>query len=283
MSRESNRISASGFAVSLFGIRRTAMLALDMNKSWWAVVCCLVITGISVNAQGDYPPARDPYVNDYAGVMDPQHIREIRTMLTDLNEEADIQATVLTVNSIKEYQTDDETIESFATHLFNSWGIGDRATNNGVLILVAVKDRKVRIELGSGYGSQYNAPMKDVIDEYMLPAFRSNEYGRGIHQGAQAVISRLTGVWPGGEEKTTSSAPGWSLAGAIPAVMAIGIFCIFTAYMIRAWKRDIAEGGSGDIYSLYDRDDSDDSSSSSGTSGSFGGGGSSGGGAGGSW
>jgi len=254
-----------------------------VRKKRWAVVCWLVFIGTAVNAQGGYPPAHDPYVNDYAGVIDQQHVRDIRTMLTDLKEDADIQATVLTVNSINDLQTGDETIVSFATNLFNSWGIGDRVTNKGVLILVAVKDREVRIELGTGYGSQYNAAMKDVIDEYMLPAFKNSEYGSGIYQGTRAMIAGLTGVWPGGEDKATASTFVGRLAGAIPAIIAIGFLCIFTVYIIVARRRDRAEGGSGDIYSFYERDDSDDSSSSSGSSSSFGGGSSSGGGASGSW
>lgn len=71
-----------------------------------------------------------------------------------------IEAVVVTINSIGDYQTGDATIEAFATNLFNTWGIGHKKENNGVLILVAVKDRKARIELGKGYGREYDSAMK---------------------------------------------------------------------------------------------------------------------------
>jgi uncharacterized protein len=102
----------------------------------------------------------------------------------------------VTIDSISDYHTGDETIESFATHLFNTWGIGDSQRNDGVLILIAVKDRKVRIEVGSGYGSTQDANMQEVINEYMLPFFKRNDYSQGIYQGARAVVGTLTGIWP---------------------------------------------------------------------------------------
>jgi uncharacterized membrane protein YgcG len=60
-------------------------------------------------------------------------------------------------------------IESFATNLFNTWGIGDREKSNGFMILVAVHDRRVRIELGSGYSGEMDQVMQRVMNEDMLP------------------------------------------------------------------------------------------------------------------
>src|SRR5262245_42161760 len=116
----------------------------------------------------------------------------MRTELAELRDDAGVQAVVVTIRSIHGYGTGDQTIESFATNLFNKWGIGDRGRNDGVLILVAVKDRKVRIELGSGYGGGYNAQMQGVIDRQMLSHFKDKNYSLGILEGTDSVVQILS-------------------------------------------------------------------------------------------
>ncbi|MBI5957806.1 MAG: TPM domain-containing protein [Chloroflexi bacterium] len=156
----------------------------------------LLSGGLIASAQGGYPERQDFYVNDYAGVMTVESVAQITALLTDLEQQHGIESTVLTVDSIHDYGTSDTTIESFATNLFNTWGIGDATLNNGVLILVAVADREVRIEVGEGYGDTMNDPMAYVINEFMLSSFRRGDYSMGIYQGTRAVIQSLTGVWP---------------------------------------------------------------------------------------
>ncbi len=157
----------------------------------------VIVWGSAVSwAQSGYPSPDDLYINDYAGVISSSDSATIRTLLSDLKTEHDIEATVLTIQSIHDYDTGDVTIESFATNLFNTWGIGSIERNDGVLILVAVQDRRVRIEVGSGYGESLDEEMGYVINEFMLSSFRRNEYSQGITNGVRAVIHSLTGIWP---------------------------------------------------------------------------------------
>jgi uncharacterized protein len=144
------------------------------------------------------------YVNDYAGVISAEDAASIHALFSDLRRDTGIEATVLTVNSIHDYDTGDASIESFATNLFNTWGIGDQEKNNGVLILVAVRDRQVRIELGSGYKDAYNTSMQDIIQEQMLPLFKKEQYSRGIYNGAQAIANVLTGPAPTSKDQSVS-------------------------------------------------------------------------------
>jgi len=175
---------------------RGSYLICDPKLLFLTIVFGFCWLGALVRAQGGYPQSTDRYVNDYAGVLTGGDTQKIRTMFANLEEQTGIEAVAVTINSIRDYGTRDETIETFATHLFNTWGIGDRVKNNGVLILVAIQDRAVRIELGAGYGREYNTAMKRVIDETMIPAFRQNDYSKGIYQGSRATIAGLTGVWP---------------------------------------------------------------------------------------
>ena len=143
-------------------------------------------------AQTGYPTASDPYLNDYAQVIRPEDAASIRQSLATLETNHGIEAVVLTINSIQDYDTGDSTIESFATNLFNSWGIGNADRNDGILTLVAVSDRNVRIEVGAGYGDSLNFAMQSIIDEYMVPNFKQNDYSSGILQGTEAIIRRVT-------------------------------------------------------------------------------------------
>ena len=172
--------------------------------------------GPATYAQGGYPEPVDPYVNDFARLLTPEHASAIRSLFSDLKRDTGIEAVVVTIGSIHDYPTGDATIESFATNLFNTWGVGDKAKNNGVMILVAVNDRKVRIEVGAGYESTLNAAMQEVIDEHMLPAFRRDDYSRGIYDGARAVIHELTGQWPADTVAAAIPSPTRAAASSSP-------------------------------------------------------------------
>ena len=148
--------------------------------------------------RSDYPQAHDDYVNDFAGLLTERHAGQIRKRFGKLERKRGVEAVVVTINSIRDYPTGDATIESFATNLFNTWGIGNREKNDGVLILVAVQDRECRIELGAGYGTRYDSAMKSVIDRKIIPCFKKGDYSTGIYKGAFAAIGKLTGRIPWG-------------------------------------------------------------------------------------
>ncbi len=153
----------------------------------------LGLIGSVAYAQGGYPQHIDPFVDDFAGLLTSNDAANTRTLLSNFKSNSGIHVVVVTINSIHDYNTGDKMIESFALNLFNTWGIGDRTRNDGVLILVAAKDRQVWIQMGSGYGHARDADMQDVIDRYLLPSFRRSEYSTGVYQGAKAVIAKLTG------------------------------------------------------------------------------------------
>jgi Beta-propeller domains of methanol dehydrogenase type len=180
------------------------------------LLCLSVLLAGAAEARrqgGGYPAARDPYVNDYAQVLTPDQEKTLRAELTRTRSAQGIHTTVLTVRSYRDYGTGEPTLEQFATNLFNRWGIGDRNRDDGVLVLVAVRDRKMRVEVGSGYGDAYDAPMKRVIDDEFLPYFKRDAYGEGIVNGTRAVLRALPKTWPpsgapGVEAPRESDAPG---------------------------------------------------------------------------
>lgn len=147
------------------------------------------------NAQ-TFPEPIDKYVNDYIEILTAAEANELRDMLRELDEERGIEFTFVGIDRMSRYGHNGE-IEPFATGLFNTWGIGNASRNDGLLLLVAKDDRKLRIEVGSGYGTSLDAPMKGVIDTWIVPRFRDDQFGAGILNGTEQAIYKVTGAYPG--------------------------------------------------------------------------------------
>lgn len=155
----------------------------------------LVILPMAVQAQ-NLPDYTEVYVNDFAQLLPDEDAEIIRAKLKELKEARDIEFTVVTINSMTDYGHDGP-IEPFATALFNYWGVGNAQRNDGVMMLIALQDRHMRIEVGSGYGLTKNAPMQEIIDDVIIPRFKRDAYLDGIHHGVDAVIHEVSGSWPG--------------------------------------------------------------------------------------
>jgi uncharacterized protein len=125
------------------------------------------------------------YVNDFAHVLNQSTISEIDDICRQIDEKAHAQIALVTVNSL-----DGSDIESYAVNLFKKWGIGDKASNRGVLILYAIQDRRARIEVG--YGLEPILPDGKVgsFQREAVPLMRA-----GDHNGALLLVTeRVTDV-----------------------------------------------------------------------------------------
>lgn len=138
----------------------------------------------------DFPKPITPYINDYANLIDPETEARLTARLTEMRETLDLEMTVVTIETRFDY-TETPDIETFATGLFNAWGIGNKTRNDGALILVSRSDREMRIELGSSYGPIFDDRMALVIEHHFLPYFKGDEYAAGIEAGTYEAIKRL--------------------------------------------------------------------------------------------
>ena len=130
-------------------------------------------------------PAPGAYVNDRAGVMDAGTEGELNGVLADLDAKTRAQVAVLTIKSL-----DGADLETYAVKTYKNWGIGDKKTSRGVLLLVAVDDRKARIEVGYGLEGILPDGLTGAIqDKYMVPYFKAGDYSTGVSQGALAIAS----------------------------------------------------------------------------------------------
>ncbi|HMG77761.1 MAG TPA: TPM domain-containing protein [Xanthobacteraceae bacterium] len=149
-----------------------------------ALVCCLVTAAFAL----DFPQLTGRVV-DQAGVMSPDGRSAIEAKLKDLEDKSGIQLVVATVKSL---QGGD--IETYANQLFRSWKLGQAQKNNGVLLLVAPAEHKVRIEVGYGLeGTLTDALSSVIISSAIVPRFKANDYSGGIERGVDGIISVLNG------------------------------------------------------------------------------------------
>jgi uncharacterized protein len=138
-----------------------------------------------VNAATKFPKATElKYVNDYAKVIDSDSAQYILSVGKELEDKTGAQATVIVVNSLE-----GNTIESYANGIFREWGIGQKDKNNGLLILLSMKEKQWRVEVGTGLeGAVTDIYSSRVMNEIAVPKFKQNQYGQGLRD-AYSVLS----------------------------------------------------------------------------------------------
>lgn len=162
-----------------------------MHRSLTAILSVIALIVTITHAQAEpYPAYNDLFVNDLAGVLDPDVSRRLRDQLEALKSDTGVEMTVLTIASRNNFDHS-PSIEHFATGLFNNWAIGNAQANTGILVLVAVEDREMRLELGAGYNQGYDVLAQEIMDRWFLPEFRRDDYGAGIEAGVEQTITRI--------------------------------------------------------------------------------------------
>ncbi|WP_166415651.1 TPM domain-containing protein [Cochlodiniinecator piscidefendens] len=175
-----------------------------------------------------FPEYDDVYVNDYANLISAEDEEVLQRTLQILKADNDIEMTVLTVPSWRDYRGGYPTLDRFATALFNHWGIGHNERNDGILVLVAQSEREIRIELGAGYPESYDRRAEQIIEQSFLPAFRADAYSRGIRQGVSSLVIDL--AKPFAEGATTPRGGHNGSNGRNPVTFLIP-FAIFAAFI----------------------------------------------------
>ena len=155
------------------------------------VVLSLVLSALSPRAiAADLPTLTDDPVNDFAHVVDAQSAQGIERLSRSLKKASGDVVMVATVPTFAPYGSVDE----YATKLFenNGRGIGDKGKDNGVLIVLALKERRVRIEVGYALEQFITDRFAgETIREFMVPEFRNGGYGQGLLVGTARIVGRI--------------------------------------------------------------------------------------------
>lgn len=144
---------------------------------------------IAATAQ-DLPAPLTDTVSDFANILPVADEARVSADLQASRDATGVHMVVATM-STPMGALPKERVEAYAKRLFNAWGIGDAARNDGILILVVSGERVVRIALGSGYDAVYDGRAIRVIDTAMLPHFREGALATGIVAGVASARARL--------------------------------------------------------------------------------------------
>ncbi len=130
-------------------------------------------------------------VTDAAGVLSAEQLQILEQKLVALDDSSSNQIAVVLIKTLGDYG-----IEEYAVKLFREWGIGNKGTNNGVLILAAIDDRKVRIEVGYGLeGAIPDVIASSIIRNEIGPSFKEQNYYRGIDNAINALSKAAVGEY----------------------------------------------------------------------------------------
>lgn len=152
----------------------------------WLLSCSFVF----LFAQ-DFPQKSNTLVTDYTNTLTADQRQTLENKLVAFNDSTSTQIAVVLIKSVGDYD-----INEYATQLGRKWGIGTKGKNNGILMLIAVGDRKVSIQ--TGYGSEGAVPditTHEIIENDLKPNFKAGNYYAGIDAGTNSLIKYMKGEY----------------------------------------------------------------------------------------
>jgi len=148
----------------------------------------LPLAAVWAQAQGDVP-ALQGRVNDYANLISPDQKQRIEAQLAQFEQQTGNQVVVLTIPTLN-----GEDIEGYANRVARAWALGQKGKDNGVLLVVAHQDRRMRVEVGYGLEPVLTDLQTSVIqNEVIIPYFKKGDFGGGIEAGVKAILSTIQG------------------------------------------------------------------------------------------
>lgn len=162
---------------------------MPAKRSW---ICCLLAIAVSAaHAAALEVPKLKGRVNDLAGLLAAEQIAALDSKLEGLEKSDSTQVAVLIIPSLE-----GESLEDYSERVASSWRLGVRGRDNGALLLIAMKERKVRIEVGYGLEATLtDALCRRIIENEIIPSFRQGRFYEGIDAGIGAVIQAVRGVY----------------------------------------------------------------------------------------
>ena len=176
--------------------------------------CCLPLAGYCLDV-----PRLQGYVNDHAGMISPSAKSKIEEELRAFEQSDSTQIVILTIPSLE-----GENIEEFGIKVAEAWKIGQQQKDNGVLLIVSKRERKIRVEVGRGLEGKLTDLMAGrIIDQVIKPRFKQGDFDGGLITGVSALIDATRG------EFKVEQRPGKGRQKGLPPFLTIFLFLgVFT-------------------------------------------------------
>ena len=156
-----------------------------MNKRLLIVSLAVILLLFLINVSAETVKIQG-FVNDYAGILNPEYKSQIESILTKIYDDKLAQISVVTINSTEGTPIEDYSLELAQGHL------GDERVNNGMLLLISVQDREYRFEVGRGLEPVFNdAKIGRIGRQYLVENFKAGDYGKGIYESVLAIDNTL--------------------------------------------------------------------------------------------
>ncbi|MBO7047631.1 MAG: TPM domain-containing protein [Spirochaetia bacterium] len=148
----------------------------------------LLLIIIASIALADDVPGYSSYVNDYAGVITEKDKTSMEEVAKEVEEKTGAQIAVLTVKSMEPYASIDE----FGMAVAEKWKVGEKGKDTGIIIILAMDERKVRIEVGYGLEGIFNdAKVGRILDNTIIPYFRGGDFSAGLRRGMFKIADTI--------------------------------------------------------------------------------------------
>ena len=154
------------------------------------LLAALVLWSVSLTALALAVPNLTGRVNDYANLISPTAEARIDQLLAKLEQDEGAQAAVLTIDSLE-----GEQLEEYSLRVVESWKLGRAGQDDGVLLLIAKNDRKMRLEVGYGLEPVLTDLMsKRILDQILRPRFRAGDFDGGVERALEAMDGLIRGT-----------------------------------------------------------------------------------------
>lgn len=183
------------------------------------------------SARAYYNPGKPAgFVNDYTGTLNSEQVSALENKLNQFNATTTNEISVVIINSLK-----GDTIENFAVKLFADWGIGKAKQDNGVLLLVAMEDRKMRIETGYGLeGALPDATAYQIITKTLTPAFKNSDYYGGLDRATDDIIAVTKGEYQA--DNTAAAGDNFGVLKKMDFELVIFLIIILLQILAGLWR-----------------------------------------------
>jgi uncharacterized protein len=153
-------------------------------------VAALIATLLAIPAEALDVPFLAGRINDLAGALSPAARERLEAKLRDLETRTGAQVAVLIIPSLE-----GDSLEAYSVRVAQTWKLGRKGVDDGALLFVAKNDRKMRIEVGYGLEPKLtDARSREILDEYVRPRFRANDFDGGIEAGVDAIAATIEGT-----------------------------------------------------------------------------------------
>jgi len=162
----------------------------NQRKTFFATLLgAIVLVAASPVFAYTKPGNASGFVNDFAGIFTTEQKLNLETKLSGYEKQSTNEVTVVTVKNLG-----GDYIENYAEKLFKDFGIGKKDKNNGLLLLIALEDREMRIEIGYGLeGDLTDAESASIIRNVLTPAFQEGDFYGGVNTAIDLIINKLSG------------------------------------------------------------------------------------------